>query len=53
MNPTTATVTKFGNLAWSATQLISEASVVTPFVVVVVVVVVVVAISIWHKFPVI
>ena len=25
-----ATMTKFGNLAWSTTQLISETSVVTP-----------------------
>ena len=30
VNPTTATMTKFGNLAWSTTQIISETSVVTP-----------------------
>ena len=30
MKPKTATMTKFGNLAWSTTQLISETSVVTP-----------------------
>ena len=26
-----STITQFGNLAWSTTQLISETSVVTPF----------------------
>ena len=35
-----ATMTKFGNLAWSTTQLISETSLVTPNFVVVIVVVV-------------